>query len=165
MYTLQQEVLQKLSLCPPLQSRKWRQEFLEKEKKVALLFCHAKGPQKANALKTVPLWTGLGGGFIVWGVENRAANKDQGRGKFALSFKAGVQWPPGLVLVVLLPGMRNASSSSSSICCRFQFWRKAQRYCYVYSLRRNQDPAPRLHYCPGSSPRLLLLGLCIPSLP
>ena len=30
--------------------------------------------------------------------------------------------------------------------------------CYVYFLRRNQDPAPRLHYC-------LFPGLCIPSLP
>ena len=25
--------------------------------------------------------------------------------------------------------------------------RKTQRYCYVYSLRRNQDPAPRLRCC------------------
>ena len=25
-------------------------------------------------------------------------------------------------------------------------YRRTQRYCYVYSLRRNQDPAPWLHY-------------------
>ena len=36
---------------------------------------------------------------------------------------------------------------TSSICWGFQFCRRAQRYCHVYPLRRNQDPAPRLHYC------------------
>ena len=36
------------------------------------------------------------------------------------------------------------------ICWRFQFCRKAQRY-YVYSLRRNQDSAPR-HYCLLAAP-------------
>ena len=29
----------------------------------------------------------------------------------------------------------------------FLFCRGAQRYCYVYHLRGNQDPASRLHYC------------------
>ena len=29
----------------------------------------------------------------------------------------------------------------------FYFCRRAQRCCYVYPLRRNQDPAQRLHYC------------------
>ena len=32
----------------------------------------------------------LGGGFIVWGVEYRAPDKDQSGGKLALSFRAGV---------------------------------------------------------------------------
>ena len=35
-------------------------------------------------------WKGLGGDFIVWGVENGAVDKDQSRGKPAFSFKAGV---------------------------------------------------------------------------
>ena len=35
-------------------------------------------------------------------------------------------------------------------------YRRTQRYCYVYSLRRNQDPAPRLHYCFLTSPPLSL---------
>ena len=40
-----------------------------------------------------PPWKGLEDGFIVWGLENMATVKDQGRGKLALSFKAGVWWP------------------------------------------------------------------------
>ena len=34
--------------------------------------------------------------------------------------------------------------------------RRTQRYCYIYSLRRNQDPAPRLHYCFLTVPPLFL---------
>lgn len=30
---------------------------------------------------------------MVWGLENRAADKEQGRDNLGLSFKAGVQWP------------------------------------------------------------------------
>ena len=46
--------------------------------------------QQAKALKTVPPWERLGSGFIIWGVENRAREKDQGRGKLALFLKASV---------------------------------------------------------------------------
>ena len=46
-------------------------------------------------------------------------DKDQGRGKPALSFKAGVSRPPGLVLAVLPLGVKNASSSGSSIYLGF----------------------------------------------
>ena len=43
-------------------------------------------------------------------MENRAADKDPCRGKLALSFIAGVEWPPGEVLVVLLlPRVKNPS--------------------------------------------------------
>ena len=38
----------------------------------------------------------------------------------------------------------------------FSFCRRAQRYCYVYPLRRNQDPAPRLCYCFLTVPPLSL---------
>ena len=34
--------------------------------------------------------------------------------------------------------------------------RRAQRCCYVYPLRSNQDPAPRLHYCLLTAPPLSL---------
>ena len=44
----------------------------------------------------------------------------------------------------------------------FNICKTTRRYCYVYPLRGNQDPAPRLHYCFFW---LFLLGLCIPSLP
>ena len=43
-------------------------------------------------------------------------------------------------------GMKN-SPSISSICWGFWFCGKTQRYCYVYSLRRNQDTIPSLHFC------------------
>ena len=36
---------------------------------------------------------------------------------------------------------------------------KPQRYFYVYPLRQNQDPAPRLHYCFLAAPALSLLPL------
>ena len=42
-------------------------------------------------------------------------------------------------------GMKHASSTSS-ICWGFQFCGRTQSYCYIYSLRRNQNPAPRLQY-------------------
>ena len=32
-------------------------------------------------------------------------------------------------------------------------------FCYVYSLRRNQDPAPQLHYCFLTAPLLFLSSL------
>ena len=35
-------------------------------------------------------------------------------------------------------------------------YRRTQRYCSVYSLRRNQYPAPRLHYCFFTAPPLFL---------
>ena len=76
------ELLPKLGLGPLLLNRNAE---TESEKKRALLL------RQANALKAVPSpWESLGGGFIVWGVENRAIHKDQGRGKLALSFKSGV---------------------------------------------------------------------------
>ena len=34
--------------------------------------------------------------------------------------------------------------------------RRTQRYCYVYFLRRNQDPIPRLHHCFLTLPPLFL---------
>ena len=44
----------------------------------------------------------------------------------------------------------------------FQYLQISSRYCSVYPLRGNQDPAPRLHYCFSW---LLLLCLHIPSFP
>ena len=35
-------------------------------------------------------------------------------------------------------------------------WRRIWWYCYVYSLRSNQDPAPRLQYCFLTAPPLFL---------
>ena len=86
---------------------------MKEEKNSFYCFARQMGPQQANALHTM---TPLGENrkwFYSLGVENRARDKDQGRGKLALSFKVA----PGLVLVVLLlPRMKNASSSRSSIC-------------------------------------------------
>ena len=63
----------------------------EKNGFIALL---SKGEsQQTDTLKTVPPpWKRVGGGFIVWGVTDRATDKDQGRCKLSLFFKAGVKW-------------------------------------------------------------------------
>ena len=45
-----------------------------------------------------------------------------------------------LVLSLKLPSSTWVGGGLSS-------YRRTQRSCYVYSLRRNQNPAPRLHYC------------------
>ena len=41
-------------------------------------------------------------------------------------------------------------------CVVNRFSRRVQKYCYVYPLRWNQDPAPRLHYCFLDAPVLSL---------
>ena len=41
----------------------------------------------------------------------------------------------------------------------FSSCRRTQRYPYVYYLRRNQDPAPRLYYCFLTAPLLSLFSL------
>ena len=56
-------------------------------------------------------------------------------------------WELSYVLGAALKRQKDKKKSSSSICWGFQFCTNAQRHCYVYSLRRNQDPAPRLHCC------------------
>ena len=38
-------------------------------------------------------------------------------------------------------------------------YRRTQRYCYVCSFRRNQDPVPWLHYCFLTAPPLSLHSL------
>ena len=65
-------------------------EFGVKEKKIVLLLCQAVRPEQANALKTVPPLGEIRRWFYSLGVRNKASDKDQGRGKLALSFKGGV---------------------------------------------------------------------------
>ena len=85
--------------------------------------------------------------FYHWGVKNRAIGKDLGRWESLHCFsKLVFRWSQGWVLMILLLEWKTASSTSS-ICWGFQFYRGTQRSCYVYFLRRNQDPAARLHYC------------------
>lgn len=83
-------LLPKPGFCPPLPNRNVETEVWVKGKKTALLLCQAKGATVATALKTVPPLEGFKRWFYSLGVENRAADKDQGRGKLALSSKAGV---------------------------------------------------------------------------
>ena len=78
-------LLLKLGLCPLVPKRK------VKEKKRAFIV----GPGKVGHSRLVPKrlcppWERWGDGFIFRGVENRAIDKDQGRGKLALLLKAGV---------------------------------------------------------------------------
>lgn len=65
-------------------------ELWVKERRTALLFCQVKEGHSRLVLKTVPPWERLGGGFRVWGVEDRNTDKDQDRGELALFLKAGV---------------------------------------------------------------------------
>ena len=58
-----------------------------KEKNSPIALSGKGGAQQANAFTTAPTPERLEGGFIVWGVQNRAADKDQGRGKLALFSK------------------------------------------------------------------------------
>ena len=58
------------------------------EEKNTLLLCQAKeGHSGPMSQRLCPLQERLGGCFTVWGVKNRATDKDQGRGKFALFSK------------------------------------------------------------------------------
>jgi len=122
-----------------------RQSLGKREKKKNLYcFARQRRPQQANALKTVPSTGRLGRGFIVseWKIGPQIRVK--GRGKLAFFFKE--EWclvAPGLVLV---------SSSLVVICWGFQFCRSTQRSHYVYRLRGNQDPAPRLPSCLLTAP-------------
>ena len=72
-------VLPKLCLCPLSLNRNVETEFGVKEKKMALLLSHQRGPQQANALKTVPALGKVGRWFYSLGVKNRAIDKDQRR--------------------------------------------------------------------------------------
>ena len=73
----------KLGLCLLLLNRNMETEFWVKEKKTALLLCQAKGAPAGSCLKDcAPLERGLEVVlYKVWGVENRAVDKHQGRGK------------------------------------------------------------------------------------
>ena len=90
-------VLLKLGLGPSVPNRNLETEFWVNEKKIALLFCQPEegyiSPKDRTPLER--------GDFLVLGVENRATDKDQGRGTLAL-----------ILVVLLLLGMKNASSSS-----------------------------------------------------
>ena len=83
----------------------------------------------------------LGSGFTVWGMKRQGCRLGSGQRQACIFFKAGVQWSGGL-----LSGIKNASLTSS-IGWGFQFCRRTQRYCYLYSWRRDQDPAPKLYHC------------------
>ena len=87
--------LPKFGLCLPVPNENAETELWVQEKKAALLLCQARRLQRANALKTVPALEGIRRAqslwfSMVWGVENRAADKHQGGGQLALSFRAGV---------------------------------------------------------------------------
>ena len=86
-------MLPKLSLCPLVWNRNTKRVWGKGEKDSFYCFARPREPQQANALKIVlppTPWEKLGGGFIVWGVQNQASDKDQGRVKLALFLKARV---------------------------------------------------------------------------
>ena len=78
-----------------------------------------------------------------WGLQGTWPSSDWWWGKMAV-FQESCSQPK--VAILHLGG-------SFSSC------RRTQRYCYVYSLRRNQHPAPRLRYCVLIAPLLFLQPL------
>ena len=83
-------VLLKLGLCPPVLNTNMEMEFWVEGKKIALLFGRQRQPQQTNTLKTVSPLGENRRWFYSFGSRNKAVGRDQGRGKLALSFKAGV---------------------------------------------------------------------------
>ena len=101
---------------------------------MALLLGPAKeGHSKANALKTAPP-SGRDQEVVLqfweWKIESR----------IRIKVEASLHCLSKLVF----SGLRTGSGGPPS-CWEFQFFRRAQRYCYF--LQRNQDPVPRLQYC------------------
>ena len=87
------------------------------------------------------------------GVKNRAA--DQGRCKLSFFSK-----------LVLLLSRTKTASLTSSICWGILILPRAQRHCYVYSLRRNQDLPPGCTIVSPWSPHPLpsLISNCLNAL-
>ena len=72
--------LPKLGLCPPMPNRNTETVLGEREKDSFYCFARQRRPQQAKALKTLPLLGEIRMWFYSLGVENRAADKEQGRG-------------------------------------------------------------------------------------
>lgn len=91
-----------------------------------------------------PLWENRKW-FYSLGVENRATDKDQGRGKLVLFFK----------LVLSGPRTDSWGPSFQNEECFINIFHllgvlvmwKNSKILYLYSLGRDQEPAPSLHYC------------------
>ena len=111
------------------------------------MFCLAKGPEQGNVLRIMPLLERFRECFILWGVETRASDKHQCRGKLVLSSKlvfSGAQdwlWLSSCFLEwrilhqVVLPfvGVLDLQKDSKILLCIF--------------LKVKKDHAPRQHYC------------------
>ena len=90
---LSQTVAKAWPLSTNAEQRNTETEFWAKGKNSFIALPGKEGHSRPMPERLYSLWERLGGGFIVWGVENRALDEGQGRGKLALSFKTGVQWP------------------------------------------------------------------------
>lgn len=130
-------------------------------------FAKPKGPLGANSLKTL-LWERIGGGLIVGGVDNRATDKDQGRGKLAFFFKAGVRRSG--------PGMGSGGPWGYHTMIFLLEWRMLQVVNIFHLLRILVLLKSSKIYIPWGGTRTLPQGctivswlflpcLCIPSLP
>ena len=86
-------VLSEVSLCPLVPHRNTETEFWVKEKKFVLLLCQAKeGHSRLMPQRLCPPLGEIREWVYSLGGENRATDKDQGRGKFSF-FRAGAEWP------------------------------------------------------------------------
>ena len=126
----------------------WRPSFGWSRKEQLYCFARQRGPQRANALKIVcPDLEGLVRSFI--------AMVQSGRHQLVDILLIGWWWGKG--------GSASSTFGFQPVWCLraggqhtvnfsppdggFSVCKTAQRYCYVYPLRGNQDPVPRLHYC------------------
>ena len=113
MYPQLAKLLSKLALCPPLPNKNEQTEFWVKEKKSFYCFARQRRLQQANK-DCVLLWERIGDGLIIW--EWKIGLQIRIRVGASLHSSKLVFSGPGLVLVVLLlSGMKNASSSFNNI--------------------------------------------------
>ena len=122
-----------------------RDRVLGEVEKNSFIALSDKGGHRGNALKTVSPPGGGSEEFYSHGSKRRprSARGHSFGGEVSGSRhhqpsgskRSGVYMLVGSIQFTSPPGR------DFSIC------KTAQRYCYVYPLRENQDPAPRLHYC------------------
>ena len=99
-------------------------------------FAGQRRSQQANALKTALLCKRIGGGLVVWEWKIGPQIRIRGEANLHPSSKlVFVLWPGGLVLVVLLSRVKNASSSRSPLSS-FYYYLIRRENMYTVDLKK-----------------------------